>query len=89
MKIKPLTLLGLFVTLIGPMTSSLVGQSPLPRTFQQLDQLAPEQRNELRTMYRHDPELVFGVKSLAAPARHSGRPCRWPYTLWTSRSLEH
>ena len=48
MKIKPLTLLGLFVTLIGPMTSSLVGQSPLPRTFQELDQLAPEQRNELR-----------------------------------------
>ena len=48
MKIKHLTLLGLFVTLIGPMTSSLVGQSPLPRTFQELDQLAPEQRNELR-----------------------------------------
>ena len=43
-----LTLLGLFATLIGPMASSLVGQSPLPRTFQELDQLAPEQRNELR-----------------------------------------
>ncbi len=48
MKIKPLTMLGLFVTLFGSMACSLVAQSPLPRSVQELNQLAPEQRNDLQ-----------------------------------------